>query len=88
MVWVTEMKWVGRARGWETMKMNKKYFGNSVLITWLLFCLWAGVITVETQGDWLASNGLFTGFILLWVLVLFLGRFAFEWVINKLWVTS
>jgi len=32
MVWVTEMKWVGRARGWETMKMNKKYFGNSVLI--------------------------------------------------------
>jgi len=36
MVWVTEMKWVGRARGWETMKMNKKYFGNSVLMVAVL----------------------------------------------------
>lgn len=68
--------------------MIKTYVGNTCLVVWLLFCLWVGVIIVDSQGvwlDWLTGNGLFTGFILLWVLVLFLGRFSIEWVVNKLW---
>lgn len=80
------MKWVGRARGWETMKMNKKYVGNSVLVAWFIFGMWAGMEVFQSYGAVLGS--LFPAYLMVWVLVIFQGRFAIEWVINKLWVTS
>jgi hypothetical protein len=89
MEWVTEMKWVGRAKGWETMKMNKNYVGNSILIVWFLFCLWAGTTIVMTYGETMHNIGFnLPAFMLIWILVIFSGRFALEWLINKLWVTS
>lgn len=83
------MKWAGRVKGWETMRMNKNYFGNSVLIAWLIFGLWAGTKIVMTYGETMHNIGFnLPAFMILWVLVIFLGRFSIEWVINKLWVTS
>lgn len=63
--------------------INKKFFGNSVLAGWFIFSLWAGVMIVKTYGEVLGS--LFPLCIMLWILIIFQGRFAIEWLINKLW---
>jgi len=66
--------------------MNKKYFGNSVLAAWLVFSLWAGMEIVLTYGEIMHNSGFnLPAFMMLWLLVIFLGRFVIEWVINKLW---
>ena len=77
---------VKRVKGWETMKMNKKYFGNSVLVAWLIFGLWAGMEILELYGQTMYNIGFpFVAYMIAWILVIFFGRFAIEWVINKLW---
>jgi len=66
--------------------MNKKYFGNSVLIAWLVFSIWAGMEIVLTYGEIMNNVGFnLPAFMMLWLLVIFLGRFVIEWVITKLW---
>ena len=80
------MKWVKKVKGWETMKMNKKYFGNTALVVWLLFSIWVGVNILQSYGESIGAGGV--AYTIAWVLVIFAGRFAIEWLINKLWVTS
>lgn len=64
--------------------MSKKYFGNTVLVLWLIFGLWAGMEVLQTYGEVLGS--LFPLMLMVWVLIIFNGRFLIEAIINKLWV--
>lgn len=71
------------------MKMNKKYVGNSVLAAWLIFGLWVGTEIVLTYGETMHNIGFnLPAYMIAWIVVIFLGRFAIEWVINKLWRTE
>ncbi len=84
------MNWAERANGVErvmrTGMINKKYFGNSALIAWLIFCLWAGMEILELYGQTMYNIGFpFVAYMIAWMVVIFFGRYAIEWVINKLW---
>ena len=63
------------------MKTSEKYF-SFVLISWLIFGLYAGLQILESYGE---SIGPFmVGYMVAWVTVIFLGRFAIEWLINTI----
>ncbi len=69
--------------------MNKVFFGNSILIIWFLFGLWAGTELVVQYGERMFSAYFsLPAYLIVWVLVIFLGRFYIEKVINKLWKTD
>lgn len=64
----------------------KTYVGNTILVAWAIFCIWGGVIVVSTYGEIIQNNGgNFPLFIIIWLLILFAGRFGLEWLINKMW---
>ena len=63
--------------------MNKENFGSFVLIAWIIFGLWAGEQILETYGE--SISFLFPLYMIAWISVIFFGRFAIEWIINKLW---
>jgi hypothetical protein len=66
--------------------VNKKYVGNSILVLWFVFSLWAGVEILIEHGEKMHEvNFPFVAFLLVWVLAMFIGRFFIEWGINKLW---
>lgn len=66
--------------------MKKVNFGNFVLGLWLVFGIYAGMLILESNGELIGS--LFSLYMVVWVSVVFFGRFAIEWIINKLWVTK
>ena len=67
----------------------KSLVGSAILVMWLLFCLWAGTTVVMTYGEAMFLTGInLPAFMLLWVLVIFLGRFSIVWLIDKLWIKS
>ena len=66
--------------------MKKANFGNFVLGLWLVFGIYAGMLILESNGELIGS--LFPLYIVNWIAVVFFGRFAIEWIINKLWVTK
>jgi hypothetical protein len=67
----------------------KSLVGSAILVMWLLFCLWAGTTLVIEYGEAMFLTGInLPAFMLLWVLVIFLGRFAIVWLIDKLWRSS
>jgi hypothetical protein len=66
------------------MNVNtKEITGSLILIVYLILGLWAGMEVLQSYGDALGS--LFPAYLMVWVLVLFSGRFAIVWLLNKLW---
>lgn len=59
----------------------KVLVGNSVLVAWFVFGLWAGITILNTFGRDIGS--LFPAYLLVLVAILFLGRFLIERIINS-----